>query len=443
MLFRAGQVVRGRPLLWVSGIGLAVFVLSLSAAKPDKTSTPRTPPGEEIFVPGPLRKIEIEIAGAALAALEKENRQYTHATFRDGDTVLPDVGVHLKGAAGSFRSLDDRPALTVNFGKFIRGGRWHGLQKIHLNNSVQDDTLLTENICGELFRRAGVPAPRVSNARVVLNGRDLGIYVLIEGFDKTFLREYYRNAKGNLYDGGFCKDIDQPLEKLNGNDTKDQPELKALVDAADEPDLARRWARLDQLLYMDHFISYCALEIMTWDWDGYVLKPNNYKLFWDSEADRIDFFPHGMDQMFSQPNGPILPDFNGLVARAMMETPEGHRRYLARMAELMTNVFDVAAITNRVNRYAAPIHAAFAERDAGEAKNYEWRVRNLCERIADRAVSIARQLKEQQPAEAKSAARVGPAVPAAENRLQPLRGGIPPARFVETSRLAGVSYRKP
>jgi len=67
------------------------------------------------------------------------------------------VAVHLKGAAGSFRQVDDNPALTLSFGKLSSGQRFHGLRKIHLNNSVQDPSFSTEDICGGMFHAAGVP----------------------------------------------------------------------------------------------------------------------------------------------------------------------------------------------------------------------------------------------------------------------------------------------
>ena len=71
------------------------------------------------------------------------------------------MALKLKGAAGSFREWDDRPALTLNMGKLRKGGAYHGLVKFHLNNSVQDETYLHEWLCSDLFRRApGVPAPR-------------------------------------------------------------------------------------------------------------------------------------------------------------------------------------------------------------------------------------------------------------------------------------------
>jgi spore coat protein H len=385
------------------GLGLAAVVcldgLALHAANTNGTnvilarSAPRKDPcpGTNVFVPGPLRKIRVEIEGKELEQLKRDNRRYARGSFFDGQSALRDVGIHLKGAAGSFRGLDDRPALTVSFDKFVPGQRWEGLSKVHLNNSVQDGSYLTENICGELFRQSGVPAPRACNARVEVNRRDMGIYVLKEGFDKTFLRQYYRTVKGNLYDGGFCRDITEPLDVISGKGTPDHAELKALVAAARVRDLNRRFLKLQELLDLDRFVSFCALEVMTWDWDGYVLKPNNYKLYWDPETKKITFFPHGLDQMFWDPHGPTQPDCNGLVAQALLETPEGLRRYRERMADLSTNVFRLETITNRIAAYAAPIRAALAEKNPHAAKDHDGQVRRILDLIIAREKVLRRE----------------------------------------------------
>src|SRR5262249_24800029 len=113
-----------------------------------------------------------------------------------GRTYFP-VGIHLKGSTGSFRSLDDKPAFTLNFDRFSRGTRFHGLRKIHLNNSVEDPSYLNEMIGSELFRAAGVPAPRVTHARVELNGTPLGLYVLKEGFTEDLAGRYFKRTDGN------------------------------------------------------------------------------------------------------------------------------------------------------------------------------------------------------------------------------------------------------
>jgi spore coat protein H len=339
----------------------------------------------------------VEIAAPEWERLRQDNRHYVRATFHDGETVIRDVGVHLKGAAGSFRGQDDHPALSVSFDRFVPDQRWEGLPKVHLNNSVQDGSYLTENICGELFRQSGVPAARACNVRVTLNKRDLGIYVLKEGFDKTFLRQYYHNAKGNLYDGGFCHDITEKLDKMSGDASRDQPEIKALVAAAEEGDLKRRFQKLDELLDMDRFLSFCAMEVMTWDWDGYVLKPNNYRLYRDPDSKKIAFFPHGMDQMFWEPTGPLRPGMNGLVARALVETPEGRRRYRERMTELTTNVFRLEAITNRIAAYAAPIRAALGEKDPNAAREYDGQVQRIRDLVTAREAFLRKELLGSRP----------------------------------------------
>lgn len=73
-------------------------------------------------------------------------------------------------------------------------------------------------MCGELFRAAGVPATRACLALVELNGRKLGLYVLKEGFTKEFLGLFFQETGGNLYDGGFLRDIDQDLELDNAEE---------------------------------------------------------------------------------------------------------------------------------------------------------------------------------------------------------------------------------
>ncbi len=113
----------------------------------------------ELFQGARILEIEIEISKEGIDELagSKWNFGMTRgprpkviAVLKEGGQVYPDVSIHLKGAAGSFRSIDDRPALTLNFDKTDEEQRFHGLKKIHLNNSVQDPTYLNEKICREL-----------------------------------------------------------------------------------------------------------------------------------------------------------------------------------------------------------------------------------------------------------------------------------------------------
>jgi hypothetical protein len=270
------------------------------------------------------------------------------------------------------------------------------LEKISLNNSVQDPTYLNEKICRELFAAAGVPVPRADHAVVELNARKLGLYVLTEGFNKQFLRRHFKNAEGNLYDGGFLRDVDQELALSSGNGPKDHSDLQALVEAASDPVSSNRWARLERVLDVDRFISMLAMEILQCHWDGYAMNMNNYRVYHDPDSNKMVFIPHGLDQMFgvqrALPSMSILPPMRGLVARSVLQNPEGRRRYLERISQLLTNVLKVEVINRRVNQLAAEIRPFIAERNSQAARNHDQQVADLCGRIAQRAESVQMQL---------------------------------------------------
>ena len=299
------------------------------------------------------------------------------------------MAVHLKGAAGSFRPLDDKPGLTLSFDRFRRGQLLHGLSKVHLNNSVEDPSYLTEELGGELFRAAGIPAPRVAHARVEINGRRLGLYVLIEGFTPEFLGGYFQRADGNLYEPVSGHDIDRRMKRHFGAGTNDQSDLKALAAASLEPDPSRRWGRLSRVLDVDRFVTFMALEVMIGHRDGYCLAINNFRIYHDSDSDRMLFLPHGMDQLFGTANLPWRPHLAGLVARAVIETPQGKELYRQRFAYLLQERFDASTIAKRADEILADLRPQLHGLEFGEVSH---EVEALKQRIRARAEDLRAQL---------------------------------------------------
>jgi spore coat protein H len=353
------------------------------------------PAGETdaFFRSGKVLHLAIDLDPQALESLRREPRKYVKAVLKEGDRVYRDVGVHVKGAAGSWRGIDDKPGLTINMDKFADGQRFRGMDKFHLANSVQDPSYLSELICGELMRAAGVPAARVGHAVVTINGRVRGLYYLKEGYDAAFLKKHFGNADGNFYDGGFLRDVDQPLQLVRtGKDVGDRADLKALLAAAREPDRAKRFQKLEKVLDLDSFISYMVVEAVTWDWDGYPFKCNNYRVYHDPRTDRITFIPSGMDQMFGDVNGPIVPDFGGMVARGLMDTPEGRKRYLARAREIMKTVYNSAGMVERLDELEKRIQPELAKLDPGAGRDYRNQVNRLRDAIRQREKVVNAQL---------------------------------------------------
>jgi spore coat protein H len=381
------------PALLLGGLS----VLCLSPVQAGKGAD--TPDSAAFFLLGEVVDLHLEIGPKELDALRRDPRKYAKATLKektkDKETIYKDVGVHVKGAAGSFRGIDDKPGLTINMDKFVDGQRFHGMDKFHLANSVQDPSYLSELICGEMFRDAGVPASRVGHSIVTINGKRRGFYYLKEGYDRYFLAKHFGSRNGNFYDGGFLRDIDQPLQLVSGkDDVPKHGDLKALLDAARDGNVKSRYQTLEKLLDMDKFVSYLVLEVITCDWDGYPRNRNNYRIYHEPKTNKLTFIPSGMDQMFNEPNGSIFPDFQGFIARAFMETPEGRARYLNRMDEIMKKHYKTDERIKRLDDLQRIVQPALASVDAGAGRDFPNQVNRLREAIRQREKSVQQQLKQ-------------------------------------------------
>jgi hypothetical protein len=334
-------------------VGLAAWLgiaTTQSAPAEEGWLRPATTPGGEIFDQPTVLDFHVQLTRQNLRALRREPREYTETTVVVNGQTFTNVGVKLKGAAGSFRSVDDQPAMTLHFSKWVKGRRVFGLRRLHLNNSVQDPSYLNEYIGGTLFRDAGVPTPRSAWAKVRLADRDLGLYVLKEAFEEEFLQTFFGNADGNLYDGGFLRDVDQELELDSGYGPRDRTDLRALATAARDEDERRRWTRLSELVDVDKFVTYAALSAMLVDWDGYPLNRNNYRIYFRPDDGRAVFLPHGMDQLFQRSYLELDTGWTGLVAWALLETTEGRALYEQRCRQVYTNVFRFGRMTNLIAR---------------------------------------------------------------------------------------------
>ncbi len=346
----------------------------------------------EVFNPkAPPLKIEIMIDKENKALLDKDPRKYVKVTFQANDLVLKDVGMHLKGAAGSFRNWDDKPALTLNFNKFVKGQLFHGMDKTYLNNSAQDGCYFNEIVAADVFARAGLPTARFTHVRVELNGRKVGMYLLKEGYDKPFLSRFFPDNTGNLYDGGFLQDIDAALKQDRGP-TTDRKDLQALLAACRIADEKKRWEAVNKLMDVEKMVSLAAMETLTGDWDGYARNRNNYRLYHDPKTDKFVFIPHGKDQLFQNPGDALWHGWQGIAAAAVLNHPEGKKLYIARMNELMKTVFTAESINKVIDAYVPRAKEIAKEIDKNYPKEFENQANAEKQRIKERIEFVKKEL---------------------------------------------------
>ena len=157
----------------------------------------------------------------------------------DGETHT-DVGVRKKGFVGSQSST--KPSLKLRFDKYVDDQSLpDGMNRMTLNNSVQDPSMLNTCLSYRVFAAAGNPAPRCNFATVSVNGTDLGLYVHVEEFKAPFLSHHFGSAEGNLYEGtvsDFTPEFRGTFEKKTNEDADDWSDIDAVVAA-----LARSFRR--------------------------------------------------------------------------------------------------------------------------------------------------------------------------------------------------------
>ena len=131
-----------------------------------------------------------------------ENEEYAAcAVVIDGETCR-NVGIRAKGntsltAVSSLGS--ERYSFKLEFDQYDGASSFHGLDKLCLNNVIQDTTYMKDYLAYRLMASFGVDAPLCSYAYLTVNGEDWGLYLAVEGVEDSFLQRVYGRDYGNLY----------------------------------------------------------------------------------------------------------------------------------------------------------------------------------------------------------------------------------------------------
>ncbi len=94
---------------------------------------------------------------------------------------------------------NDRYSFKVEFDHYQSGMTYHGLDKLSLNNLIQDTTYMKDYWAYTLMNRMGVAAPLCSFVQINVNGEPWGLYLAVEGVEDSFLQRNYGSDHGELY----------------------------------------------------------------------------------------------------------------------------------------------------------------------------------------------------------------------------------------------------
>ncbi len=154
----------------------------------------------------------------------------------DGDTYN-NVAIRAKGNTSLSQVAaygNDRYSFKIEFDHYENAKSYHGLDKLCLNNIIQDNTYMKDYLTYQLMHSFGVDAPLCSYVYITVNGEDWGLYVAVEGVEEAFLKRNYGNDYGNLY-----KPDSMGIGAGFGNGEKpglDKPQMEGRFEGQQSPD---------------------------------------------------------------------------------------------------------------------------------------------------------------------------------------------------------------
>ena len=119
----------------------------------------------------------------------------------DGE-AYKNVGIRAKGntSLSTVASLgSERYSFKIEFDHYDSTKSYYGLDKLSLNNLIQDSTMMKDYLVYTLMNEFGVNSSLCSYVYITVNGEDWGLYVAVEGVEEAFLERNYGSNYGELY----------------------------------------------------------------------------------------------------------------------------------------------------------------------------------------------------------------------------------------------------
>lgn len=184
---------------------------------------------------------------------------------------------------------------------FLRDQRLDEMSTINLIFEGHPRWVLSEHLSYELFRKAGLNIQKSGHARLTVDGRALGYYLMVEQPNKNFLERTGRNENGNLYKlQWFGNGVVGQHEKKT-NPESGHGDIIALTENLRRKSGAAQWAYINEQLNVDAFVNYYAVNMCIQNWDGFF---NNHFFLHDTKpGGKWDVIPWDEDKTWGEYDG--------------------------------------------------------------------------------------------------------------------------------------------
>ncbi len=128
-----------------------------------------------------------------------KSEEYYACTVVIDNEAYKNVAIRGKGNTSLSQVTNDRYSYKIEFDHYDSSTTYHGLDKLCLNNIIQDNTYMKDYLCYQMMNAMGVASPLCSYVYITVNGEDWGLYLAVEGVEESFLQRNYGSDYGELY----------------------------------------------------------------------------------------------------------------------------------------------------------------------------------------------------------------------------------------------------
>ena len=128
-----------------------------------------------------------------------KSEEYYACTVVIDNEAYKNVAIRGKGNTSLSQVNNDRYSYKIEFDHYDSTNTYYGLDKLCLNNIIQDNTYMKDYLTYQMMNEMGVASPLCSYAYITVNGEDWGLYLAVEGLEEAFLQRNYGKDYGELY----------------------------------------------------------------------------------------------------------------------------------------------------------------------------------------------------------------------------------------------------
>jgi hypothetical protein len=305
-----------------------------------------------------------------------------------GNTSFTGMG----GGGGGGGAAPTKKSVNIEFDYADPKGDLMGHDTLNLNNAYGDETILREPLYFTVMSQYAF-CPKGSLARLYINGENWGVYSLAQQEDGDLVREWCPSNDGDRwrapnmpaggggggggpggpgsgasalsYLGTSVATYQRNYELKTDNSTNAWERLVHAIEVLNNTPTATLRDQVEEVLAVDRWLWFLALENIFADDDSYFNKGADYGFYYEPESGRFHPIEHDGNESFMAGDVHLSPvQGANTTARPvlykLLSIPELRQRYLAHLRTVLQETYNPPVMTALIDRFVASSVAAVA-----------------------------------------------------------------------------------